>query len=1030
MGIASGRRRYQHLDAAVVTALAILAAAVTAAADPGKPLSPHCGSNNVLLCRGGREQGAACTSDSHCSGGICTILGRPRRCRVEAFCNVSKQVPCADNRDCPLFPFKDPADFCPHIVAMKDCTKDEDCGEGGKCMNGVTQCEYEAPHVSSGLPGDLVGDWVIGQCTLEDGVWNTATATSLATAVGVEFDRAAPKRLYVTDFFRVTAFEGDRIEKSSSAATVVIGQATLDFRLDHVGHRLPGDLTVGGFYSQAERTLLRQFDRKARAVSTPDMQALWITDVKRLGRYPRTAKTNEAMDLVLGYTDFAETRVVATNGQIEHASDVDAQRRCVGGASIGTPCSKDPDCPGSECATTLAVADCGYNRVAVWRRPPQQNGQAIDVCLGQPDCTAVARNRGKQPAADSLSCARGLAFDSKGNLWVADADNNRLLRFDKGFTQESHAAAVVFGQPGFETNEPGTSATQFRTADGPGAGIGIDSKDNLALADVGNSRVLFIPVPYKEATRVIGASDFKNSTTMRSTDGVLCDRLTSPRDVAFDDKDNLWVADSNSARALRFKAGFAATNAAADVIQGQKDCRTSHYLEVGPKAFGRGHGHGAAVMRTGPYAGLGCFGDSQDNRILCWRDVKKARSGMPPADFVLGQMSMDAFLPNRPERSASTLEQPFLFDFVGDKTPRLVVADRDNSRVLGFPVDKLRTGAAADLVLGQQGSFSTFACPLPQNVNATTLCHPTSARGDAEGNIWVADRDSGRVLLFCFGAAGTADGICQAKNRGDAAADLVLGQPKLTTPFDPKQCDSPTAASLCQPYDVVSDPKRKRVIVSDQKATSNAGRVLVYSYPLADGMKASAVIGIPDGRLDTYEPSKFGACSGGAGEGKPCSYIEFNGVPARTSRMTCVGGDAPDEECSKDGDCKGGTCGCPAPGVCDYSRSLASVTSVDAVSIHPDLDILYAGKGPHMLEYLGPLKSGMAATRVGGFTTPHNFYRGSTGYTECQWDRLAGGLAFDAERNLYVPQGGAEDFAAVLILKDPAASIKAAGAKR
>jgi len=406
-------------QAAVIVVILLLARGLTdpLPADPTRPFDAvgavlsgagmfclvfgilQAGTNNVLLCRGGREQGAACTADSDCPQGICTLLGRPRRCRVEAFCNVSKQVSCADNRDCPLFPLKDPTDFCPHIVAMKDCQKNEDCGEGGECLNGVTQCEYEAPHVPTGLPGDLVGDWVIGQCTLEDGVWNTATASSLATAVGVEFDRASPQRLYATDFFRVTAFEGDRIEQSNSAATVVIGQATLDFRLDHVGHRLPGDLTVGGFYSQAERTLLRQFDRKARAVSTPDMQALWITDVKRVGRYPRTAASNEAMDLVLGYTDFAETRA-RPDGQIEHASDVDAQRRCVGGTRIGTPCSKDADCPGSECATTLAIADCGYNRIAVWRRPPKQNGQAIDICIGQPDCVAVERNRGKRPAAD------------------------------------------------------------------------------------------------------------------------------------------------------------------------------------------------------------------------------------------------------------------------------------------------------------------------------------------------------------------------------------------------------------------------------------------------------------------------------------------------------------------------------------------------------------------------------------------------------------------------------------------------------
>jgi hypothetical protein len=38
-------------------------------------------------------------------------------------------------------------------------------------------------------------------------------------------------------------------------------------------------------------------------------------------------------------------------------------------------------------------------------------------------------------------------------------------------------------------------------------------------------------------------------------------------------------------------------------------------------------------------------------------------------------------------------------------------------------------------------------------------------------------------------------------------------------------CASPTASTLCRPYDVVSDPSRKRVIVSDQKESDNAGRV-------------------------------------------------------------------------------------------------------------------------------------------------------------------------------------------------------------
>ena len=133
--------------------LATLFAGSMALAQPvAKPPSPLCGTNAVLLCRGGLEQGAACTKDSDCPDGICTQLGHPRRCRVEAFCNVSKTVRCSDNRDCPLFPFKDPTDFCPHVVAKHDCTTDADCGPGGVCIND-TLAHAGAPELPFGGVG-------------------------------------------------------------------------------------------------------------------------------------------------------------------------------------------------------------------------------------------------------------------------------------------------------------------------------------------------------------------------------------------------------------------------------------------------------------------------------------------------------------------------------------------------------------------------------------------------------------------------------------------------------------------------------------------------------------------------------------------------------------------------------------------------------------------------------------------------------------------------------------------------------------
>jgi hypothetical protein len=280
---------------------------------------------------------------------------------------------------------------------------------------------------------------------------------------------------------------------------------------------------------------------------------------------------------------------------------------------------------------------------------------------------------------------------------------------------------------------------------------------------------------------------------------------------------------------------------------------------------------------------------------------------------------------------------------------------------------------------------------------------------------------TGRVLLYCFGTAGSASGVCSEDNVGDTVADLVLGKPDMTTGFDEAFCESPTASTLCLPYDIASDPQRSRVIVTDQNLPTRGSRILVYEYPLSSSMPASKVIGIPSGRFDTYEPSKHGACWGGPADGQPCDYVEPYGARAGSGAKTCVGGPRLRTPCSDSSDCPKGTCGCPPPGVCDYARTLQSVTMIDGVAVHPTRDILYVGKGPHMLEYRGPLQSGMRAERIGGFTTPHRFNAGSTGYTECQWDRLDGGLAFDADDNLYVPQGGAEDFAAVLIVADPAA---------
>jgi hypothetical protein len=59
------------------------------------------------------------------------------------------------------------------------------------------------------------------------------------------------------------------------------------------------------------------------------------------------------------------------------------------------------------------------------------NGAAATVELGQPSATAFTSNTPNNGgvSASSLSVPTVLAFDSSGNLWVADFSNSRVLKF-------------------------------------------------------------------------------------------------------------------------------------------------------------------------------------------------------------------------------------------------------------------------------------------------------------------------------------------------------------------------------------------------------------------------------------------------------------------------------------------------------------------------------------------------------------------------------------------------------------------------
>jgi sugar lactone lactonase YvrE len=199
----------------------------------------------------------------------------------------------------------------------------------------------------------------------------------------------------------------------------------------------------------------------------------------------------------------------------------------------------------------LYISDTGNNRIVGHINP---TADAIgDVVFGQPDFNATACNAGGL-SASSLCTPRGLAMDGSGNLYIADAGNNRALVYHDVFAQGG-TADRVYGQGGSMTTSACASG-----ADGlcsPSA-FAFDTGGNLLIADMGNDRVLEYDDPLSADTtadRVFGQPDFVSAGC--NTGGVSGESLCSPASVSFSRIDDaLFIGDSGNDRVLRFDAPY------------------------------------------------------------------------------------------------------------------------------------------------------------------------------------------------------------------------------------------------------------------------------------------------------------------------------------------------------------------------------------------------------------------------------------------------------------------------------------------
>jgi len=429
-------------------------------------------------------------------------------------------------------------------------------------------------------------------------------------------------------------------------------------------------------------------------LTTDSSGNIWVTDTSnnRVLEYAFPFSDGEAASAVIGQADFTSSDLAAAQG------------------GLYFPAAVTFDSSGD-----LWVVDSGNNRVLEFKPPfIDSGGMQASLVIGQPNLASTVNST----TTNGLNFPTSARFDSTGNLWVADAGNNRIVEYKAPFSTGMNASLVI-GQTNFTSDA--AAATQ-PGLNSPG-GLAFDSTGNLWVADTNNNRVLEYDFPFSDgvqASVVLGQGGFNSSAAMTTRTG-----MSAPTEVAFNQAGDLWVADSNNNRILEFAPPFQ-SGASAYWELGQNDY-------VSNLAEGRGQLYAPSSVVLDSSGDLWAT-DAQNNRVV---EYTPALSSGMNASLAIGQASLTLGTVGGGRDGLY-----FPFDAIFDKSGNLWVSDSNNNRILEFS-PPFATGMNATLVIGQS-SFTTYGGA----TSSTGLYYPASIAFDSSGDLWVADAGNSRVLEF------------------------------------------------------------------------------------------------------------------------------------------------------------------------------------------------------------------------------------------------------------------------------------------
>jgi hypothetical protein len=348
---------------------------------------------------------------------------------------------------------------------------------------------------------------------------------------------------------------------------------------------------------------------------------------------------------------------------------------------------------------------------------------------------------GMPATAATLAAPYGVAIDSSGRLFIADASNYRVRLVSADGTIFTYAGTGIYGYSGDGAAATAASITVPTS-------VALDAAGNLYLADRDNNRVRRV-----DTTGVI-STVAGNGTEAFSGDGsrATAANLNMPHGVAAGADGSIFIADTGNDRIRKVDAAGTITTVAGNGIQGAS-------------------GDGGAATAAHLYFPAGIAQDAAGNLYIA--DQGNSRVRKVTADGVITTVAGNGIAGFSGDGGAATfagLRSPSRVAL--DAAGRLYIADTGNHRIRRVEASGVIITVAGNGVAGFGGDGGS--------AQATSLNGPYGIGLDAAGNLYIADTGNNRIRKVDLGGViSTVAGTGTAGFGGDGtlAKSSMLSAP-------------------------------------------------------------------------------------------------------------------------------------------------------------------------------------------------------------------------------------------------------------